>query len=292
MFIDIHVHTLAKPAPLRGGKAAMSCPEYLLRRYDMIGVEKAVVLPICNPECGLQIQSNEEALDIAERHPGRFIPFCNVDPRQESNDEKARLQPILEYYRSQGARGCGEVCANMPFDDPRMQNLFACCQAAGMPLTFHIADRIGGYYGIYDDAGLPGLERALARFPRLTFLGHSQAFWAEIGPMDGVESRQSYPKGPVKKPGRVVELMRRYPNLHGDLSANSGCNALSRDEEFGLRFMEEFGDRLYFGTDICHPDTETPLAFYLLKLRSEGKLAEGLFQRIARENAVRLLGLA
>jgi predicted TIM-barrel fold metal-dependent hydrolase len=289
MFIDIHVHTVARPAPLRRGAATYASPEYLLRRYDLLGIERAVILPTSNPECAHHIQSSEEALDIAARHPGRFIPFCNIDPRMDTNDEKANLRLIAEYYKSQGCKGCGEVCANMPFDEPRMQNLFAACEATGLPLTFHIADRIGGYYGIHDEAGLPGLERALRRFPKLTFLGHSQAFWAEIGPMDGVTNRQSYPKGPVARPGRVIELMRRYPGLCGDLSAGSGCNAVRRDEEFGLSFMEEFQDRLYFGTDICEPDTETPLVDYLLRLRAEGKLPESVFRKISRENALRLL---
>jgi len=275
---------------LRGIKAVLSSPEYLLRRYDMLGVEKAVILPVLNPECQLQIQSCEEVLDIANRHPGRFIPFCNVDPRMDTNDESANLTQIVAYYKSQGAKGCGEVSANMPFDDPRIHNLFRACQENGMPLTFHVADRIGGYYGIYDDVGLPGLERALVKFPSLIFLGHSQAFWAEIGPMEGIENRQSYPKGRITAPGRVVELMRRYPNLHGDLSAFSGWNAVNRDEEFGLRFMEEFQNRLYFGTDICHPDTETPLVAHLLRLRAERKLSEVVFKKIARENAMKLLG--
>jgi uncharacterized protein len=291
MFIDVHVHAHSRPAPVRGGAMSFPTPEYLLRRYDMMGVECAVLLPESNPECAVQIQSSEDALDISAGYPGRFIPFCNVDPRMDTNSEAANLEAILAYYKSQGAKGCGEVSANLPFDDPRVQNLFAACGGQGMPLTFHVADRIGGYYGLYDEIGLPGLERALRRFPSLTFLGHSQAFWAEIGPMDGVANRQGYPPGPVTRPGRVVELMRRYPNLRGDLSADSGYNALSRDEAFGVAFMEEFQDRLHFGTDICHPDTPAPLAGYLLRLRSEGKLAEQVFQKIARENSARLFGI-
>ena len=86
-------------------------------------------------------------------------------------------------------------------------------------------------------------------------------------------------------------MIRRYPDLHGDLSAGSGCNAVSRDEKFGVRFLEEFQDRLCFGADLCHPDTGTPLVGYLLRPRAEKKLSEAAFQKIARENAVRLLGL-
>ena len=291
MFIDIHVHINAEPAPLRWGtQSTYSPPEYILRRYDMLGIEQAIVLPTVNPECASQIQSCEEVLAIAEAFPGRFVPFCNIDPRQDTNDAKANLRHLVAYYKSRGCRGCGEVCANLPFDNPMMENLFAACQDNAIPLTFHIAPQIGGCYGIYDDPGLPKLEGALKKFPDLVFLGHSQCFWAEISSLEGVDNRNSYPKGPVTE-GRVVELMRRYPNLHGDLSAGSGCNAVSRDEAFGVRFLEEFQDRLYFGTDICHLDTDTPLVDFLLKLRDEKKISESVFQKVARENAIRLLDI-
>ena len=138
--------------------------------------------------------------------------------------------------------------------------------------------------------GATVLEAALGKFPELTFLGHSQPFWAEIAPLEDVKDRNGYPSGPVTGPGRVVQLMRKYPNLHGDLSANSGYNAVSRDEQFGCAFLEEFQDRLYFGTDITAPDTPAPLAEYLPRLRQEGKISPECFVKIARTNAARLLG--
>lgn len=287
-FIDMHVHTLARPGPMRNGVMNFADPAYLLKRYNLLDVEAAVILPLVNPECATQIQSSEEALEIAARHPGRFIPFCNIDPRQDTNDGNANLEFLAEYYKAQGCRGCGEVCANLPFDDPRVEALFRACEKNGLPLTFHIAPQIGGCYGLYDEPGLPLLEGALRKFPDVIFLGHSQPFWAEIGQIDPAV-RNTYPSGPVS-PGRLVELMRRYPNLHGDLSAGSGHNAVSRDEAFGCEFLEEFHDRLYFGTDICHPDTKTPLHGYLLRLRAEQQISETCFRRIARENAAALLG--
>ena len=291
MFIDIHVHVRTRPGPPRNGRQAYASPEYLVERYDGLGVECAVILPRVSPECAFTLQSSEEALGICRRHPGRLVPFCNVDPRQMTNTPDAPLDELLSYYKEAGCKGVGEVVCNLPFDDPFVENLFRCCEKVGLPLTFHIAPKIGGFYGLYDDPGLPLLEKALRKFPGLTFLGHSQPFWAEIGPLDGPEARNGYPEGAVTSEGRVVELMRKYPNLHGDLSANSGFNAVSRDEEFGVRFLKEFQDRLYFGTDICAPDTPTPLVDYLLGLRDAGKLSQDAFDKIARLNAVRLLGL-
>ena len=45
--------------------------------------------------------------------------------------------------------------------------------------------------------------------------------------------------------GRVPELFAKYPNLYGDLSANSGSRAIMRDPEFGLWFLETYADRLF-----------------------------------------------
>jgi predicted TIM-barrel fold metal-dependent hydrolase len=89
----------------------------------------------------------------------------------------------------------------------------------------------------------------------------------------------------------VVELMRRYPNLHGDLSANSGYNAISRDPAFGLAFLEEFQDRLYFATDIAHMEQDLPIVRFVRRLRAERLLSEEALEKIAWRNADRLLGL-
>jgi predicted TIM-barrel fold metal-dependent hydrolase len=77
----------------------------------------------------------------------------------------------------------------------------------------------------------------------------------------------------------------------GDLSAGSGYNALARDEEYAVQFLNEFQDRLFFGTDICAPDTPTPLVDFLLRLRDEKKISETVFEKVARGNAKRLFGL-
>ncbi|HEX3000252.1 MAG TPA: amidohydrolase family protein [Armatimonadota bacterium] len=292
MFIDIHVHIQRFAGPLRGGKPCFALPEQLLARYDAIGVEKAALLPEVSPECCWRPQSNEEILDICRQYPDRFIPFCNVDPRAMSNSPQAPLGELLRHYRDQGCKGVGEVSANLPFLHPLVQNLFRHTQDAGLPLTFHISPEIGNNYGLYDDPGLPQLERSLQLFPNLRFLGHSQAFWAEIAPLETPAARWGYPEGPVREEGVVPRLLRRYPNLYGDLSAGSGCNALRRDPEYAARFLEEFQDRLLFGTDICAPDTPTPLVDLLLMLRDTGKISETVFTKVARDNARNLLQLS
>ena len=105
-------------------------------------------------------------------------------------------------------------------------------------MIFHFGGASGDY-GVVDEFGLPRLEYVLDRFPALKVLGHSQRFWSLISGDAPVDVWNGYPKGRVAAGGRVVELMRRYGNLCGDLSAGSGYNALSRDPEFACDFIEE-----------------------------------------------------
>lgn len=291
MFIDIHVHTRRIPGPPRANGQTYATPEQLIARYDAMGVECAVLLPGVSPECSHVPQSNQEILEICGRFPGRFIPFCNVDPRAVGNSPSAPLDRLIGWYKERGYKGCGEVTANLPFNDPLVFNLLKHLETAALPVLFHLAPEIGRFYGLFDQAGLPFLEQALSAFPNLKFFGHSQVFWAEIARLRKPGDRYGYPGYPVEAEGAVPYLMRQYPNLYGDLSANSGYNALKRDPDYAVAFLTEFQDRLFFGTDICAPDTPTPLAGFLITLREQGRITAAIFRKIARENAVRVLEL-
>ena len=291
MFIDIHSHMCRRPTFPYHGKLRAT-PEKLIEFYDWHEIERGVLLPLIGPECSLP-QSNEDILEAAEKYPGRFIPFCNIHPQALTNDPHAPLEDLLEHYKQYGCKGVGEATFNMSFFDPLMQNYFRAVEKSGLPLTFHLAHRLGGCYGIYDDPGLPGLEETLRRFPKLRMFGHSQTFWAEIGELETVSDRRGYPRGKIEKEGAVPKLFRRCPNLFGDLSAGSGANALMRDPEYAVRFLNEFQDRLCFGMDISLEPAENnaKLAKFLTGLLEEGKISETVFRKVARENAIKILCL-
>ena len=290
MFIDIHVHMRVKEVVMRWGNPAYSTPEQLLERYEKLEIERAVLLPGVSPECAFMPQSNEEILEICERHP-MFIPFCNIDPRAMSNSVDADLTFLMEHYKGKGCKGIGEMTANLPVAHPKVRNFFKCAEKADMPVTIHMAPQLDELYGIQDDPGLPQLERTLQMFPKLKIFAHSQTFWAEIGQLETVADRYGYPRYPIKEEGAVPKLLRKYEHLYGDLSAGSGCNALARDENYAVSFLNEFQDKLMFGTDICAPSTPTPLVDFMLKLKESGKISETVFNKIAKENAIRILDL-
>ena len=287
MFLDIHAHAYRKPCPFPN---RFALPEELFPLYDRLGIEQAVLLPLVSPEVYLP-QSNDDILEMVEKWPDRFIPFCNIDPRALTNSYDAPLGDLLRYFRDRGCRGIGEVMPNIPFLHPLVLNLFKHVQAVGFPLIFDGSPTIGGKYGLYDDPGMPQLERCLQLFPNLVFLGHGPPFWAEIGQLETPMARAGYPRGPLRGEGVVPKLMRRYGNLWGDLSAGSGYNALARDPEYAVKFLNEFQDRLAFGTDICAADAKVPLPGFLQDLRARGLISDAVFEKIARGNARRLLKL-
>jgi len=228
---------------------------------------------------------------MANASGGRWVPFCNVDPRVYSNSSDAQIGLLLEHYRALGCKGIGEVMPNLPWLDPRMQNLLYHTEKAGFPLVFDMTGRQNCCYGIYDDPGMPQLEQCLARFPELLFIGHGPAFWAEIAALRDPGDRLGYPSYPVEKEGRVARLMRGYPNLAVDLSAGSGENALLRDPGYAIAFLNEFAGRIMFGTDICVKHNRYRTAQFLLDARDDGKLSPEVFEGIARGNAQKLLGI-
>lgn len=290
MFIDVHAHAYLFDSPPQDGKTQFCTVDEVLKRYDELNIEKGILLPLIGPETYLP-QSNQEILEICRLHPDRFIPFFNIDPRGMQNSEFTDFSVWINWFKERGCKGVGEFMPNMYFRDPRVMNMFRQFEAAGLPVIFDDTVYVNYRYGLVDDPGLPQLEMVLRSFPNLIMLGHGPAFWSEIGVLDTVFDRGTYPAYPIRAEGAVPKLFRRYKNLWGDLSAGSGYNALARDVDYAINFLNEFQDRLCFGTDICYPTQDLPLADFLIDLKKSGKLSADAFEKIARGNIKRLLNI-
>ena len=298
MFIDIHTHAYRK-APYN--QTYWSTAEDLIERYDKMKVDVAVLLPIVNPEVYFP-QPVEDILEMCENHPGRFVPYCNVDPRALLNSPFSPLDKVMQHYKDLGCKGVGEVMPTYPLEHPMMQNLFRCAAKVDMPIVYDGCGQRYGNFGVYDDPGLPMLENTLLEYSTLKIFGHGPLFWNSIGTLETVAQRSVYkslfgrqylnlPKGPIYEEGTVPKLLRRYENLHGDLSDCTAYNAISRDPDYGPRFLSEFEDRLYFGTDMVSKDMFVGLDELLISWREQGKISETTFRKIAYDNAAKLLGL-
>jgi predicted TIM-barrel fold metal-dependent hydrolase len=236
---------------------------------------------------------------MAKQYPDRIIPWCNLDPRAMANSAHAPLEERLQAYKDLGCKGIGEVMPQMEMKDPKMQNLFRAAEKVGLPLTWDGSDMHEGDFGVYDDPGLPQLELSLQRFPKLIFLGHGPVFWAELFKLqtpgergyvfnfqgtDQVGHRGS--EDTVE--GVVPVLLRRYENLHCDLSDGTPVAALSRNFEYTKKFFNEFQDRLYFGTDMCNKYVDYPHVKFINKLLADGIITKEIYDKVTHKNALRL----
>ena len=271
--IDIHLHLQNEKGLMEVSSTVMEMMPHL----EELGIDHGVLMSISK-------DWNEHNLKSVQKYPEKYSWMCHV----ELDDD---IEGQILRHKANGAVGVGEITHNLWIENEKIQQLFAAAEKHNMPVLFHMSGEEGFSYGICDKPGLTMLEESLKKFPNLKFIGHSQTFWAEMDGNVTEDERGGYPKGKIEEEGAIAKLMRKYPNLYGDVSAGSGWNALARDEEYAVKFINEFQDRLMFGTDICRPDTATPLVDFMLKLRDEKKISETVFQKVARENIIRILDL-
>lgn len=274
--IDIHAHAVVTSCP-NLDFVGYPTPENLLEAYAKYGISQGVLLPLASPEGRNVIIPTETVEAIASKYPDQFFWAIGLDPRMLRNNPASDFGALLEYYKSQGAKSVGEMIANLNFDDPLYDNMLAQCAEHDLPVTIHMSPAIGLDYGVVDDPGLPRLEKMLKKYPKLKIFGHSVFFWEHM-----TVSKD--------KPGRIHELMVKYDNLYCDISAGSGFRAMTTNEEIGLDFLETFRDRVMFGCDFG-PNAVGSLAMWLDRMYLDGRLAEDVYQKVCRENAIRILKL-
>lgn len=276
-FIDVHTH-IGRYRDVAKNLTAAQLVEWM----DEHNIERAVVLPLVSPESTTFLQTPEMVFRECKPFGKRLIPFCSMDPRAGFGTAKA-LQDILKRYQDLGAKGFGEHKVGLPFDHPRMMLVYEACQALELPLLFHM-DTIRGT----DQPGLPGLARALVRFPELSFIGHGPGWWASIsGEITDAKQLGGYPNGKVQPGGAMDAMMESFPNIFADLSAGSGNNGISRDREFGQKFLLRRADRIMFGSDYLAPEQVVP-QFETLE---SFELPDDVREKIYRGNAIRVLKL-
>jgi hypothetical protein len=302
MIIDFHAHV----GDMRNSPSEPRLPmtwERLIAFLDAHGFDMAVHLPVYNasPEgappafavTDARMSVHDQVLDSL-RFPDRIIPFGNVDPRWGGNRADTDFAPVLDWFVAQGCRGVGEVTAHVPFDDARVINLFRQCGDHGLFVTIESTGMLQEGYGLMDEPGMPRLERLLRACPLTTIIGHGPGFWSEMSADVTPEQKWAYPCGPLAGEGATWRLLRECLNLYADLSAMSGYNAITRDPQAGVRFLNEFRHRLLFGTDTCFADAQGYIGHreYLDGLLAQAALSATTYDSIMAGNALRLLGKA
>ncbi len=309
MIIDFHTHIFDLRSPQVLGKQPVTWRS-LIQRMDDEEISRAVILPLgVSPEIlsgpSLFSVGNDMAtqLNPPEDVRDRVILFGNLDPRMgckgNLTEEELNTAPsktdfswVLEEFIKRGCVGIGEITSYMAQDDPMVINLFEQCGAYQLPVLFHTTGSgRTGVYGLFDEIGLPRLENLLREVPHTTCIAHATGIWAEIDGDATPEDKFIYPRGKIKHPGRLLKLLEKYENLYVDTSGRSGYNALTRDIDFTKKFLNEYSEKIIFGTDVCFADQDErmPHLTFLKNLLEEGTITKETFENITYKNALKVL---
>ncbi len=221
--------------------------EALLAHQRAMGVTKTILLPAGRPvkqasthdgfSNGLQARclGNQACYEFAKAHPKHYLFAANEVPDIPGADAE------IEKYLKLGAVGIGEQKFGLECDSPEMQRLYQIAADYRVPILMHWQHKMYNY-------GLDRFHTMLVKYPKTIFIGHAQTWWANID-KNHQDQAMLYPKGKVTPGGITDRYLSDYSNMYGDLSAGSGLNALTRDEDQAREFLIRHQDKLVFGSD-------------------------------------------
>jgi predicted TIM-barrel fold metal-dependent hydrolase len=276
---DLHFHL--RPLPAAN-----------LAHLDGAGVTKANLLT--------RGAALEQVKAMQAAAPGRFTWFNTYDVA------KPDAEQVLTQAIKDGAQGFGELKFHVAADGPELRRMYSLAADLRVPLLIHFqeVDHFPNE-GTWSTGYARTFASILKAYPKTTFIGHADAFWANVSA--DYQNEAAYPTGPIKRGGVTDKLLADHANLFGDLSANSGNNAMSRDAAFTADFLKRHQDKLFFGSDCSCADghgggvsqSNNPAAARMagkcvaretLSLLKRTTAAD-VFQKIVWGNAHKLLGL-
>ena len=209
-------------------------PEANIAHMDGAGVRQANLLTNGN--------ARETVGALQAQYPGRFPSWFAA-----TDITKPEAEGLLTAAVKDGASGFGEIKFPVAADGPELRRMYALAGELNVPILVHFQE-VGHTptEGTFS-TGWKKFATILKAYPKTKFIGHADAFWANIS-ADYAEV-DAYPTGPVQRGGVTDKLLADYPNLFGDMSANSGNNGLSRDPEFTREFLNRHQNKLMFGSD-------------------------------------------
>lgn len=265
--------------------------DILLEHQQSLGISKTVLLPAGHPMNRASTQNgasngleadclgNEECCQFARAHPELYAFGANEVPDAPGATKE------IEKYLKLGAVIIAEQKFGVECDSPEMQRIYDLAADYHVPVLMHWQYQRFNY-------GFERFHRMLAKHRRTKFIGHAQTWWAHIDRAYRDDTSNLYPKGPVTPGGLTDRYLSDYPNMYGDLSAGSGLNALTRDEEHARAFLERHQDKLLYGSD-CNDVLDSPPCQGAQTISTVRRLAqsEKVQRKIFYRNARRILRL-
>ncbi|WP_373649359.1 amidohydrolase family protein [Schlesneria sp. DSM 10557] len=236
--IDIHQHTNYRErtnAQLAAHQRAMGVTQTILLPAGSSVKRPSTGDGIHNTLGGVGAGGNETALTMARQYPKEF--FFGANEVTDLPEARAEIAKYLDL----GGIIIGEQKFGLELDSPASQELYALAADYQVPILMHLQ------HGTYN-LGFEKLPRMLEKFPKTIFIGHAQTWWANID-KNHTNQKDLYPKGKVTPGGLTDRYLADYPNMFADMSAGSGLNALTRDEEHARGFLDRHQEKILYGSD-------------------------------------------
>ena len=234
--VDIHQHVGYLERP----------DAQLIAHQELMGITQTVLLPSASAVSlpsthdgksnGLAAgaRGNEACRRIVEANPEHYASFANEVP------DLPNARQEIERFLKAGAIGIGEQKFAIDCDSKHSELIASIAKEFDVPVLLHFQHAT---YNLHFER----FHKILEKFPSVNFIGHAQTWWGNID----LNHKQPtmYPKDPVTPGGLTDRYLADYPNLFGDLSAGSGRNALTRDEDHAREFLNRHQNKLLFGSD-------------------------------------------
>ncbi len=237
---------LAQTAPPWAALKIVDCHHHL-RRTPEANATHLAGAGISNCMALARDNSAEAVKEFRAAKPGKLLGwFAGTDVT------KPEVVDLLRAAVKAGAIGFGELKSHVEAAGPELRRVYALAAELSVPVLVHFQEvPHTPTEGVFA-TGFKQFEAILKAYPKTKFIGHADAFWANVSA--DYANDIDYPPGPVKRGGVTDKLLSDYPNLFADISANSGNNALSRDPEFTAGFLKRHQAKLIFGSDCACSD--------------------------------------
>ena len=266
--IDMHAHQVPdfmRGQNPKGGAGGRTEKEFVAH-------QKAV-----NAVASVILGGNDYDFEFMKAEPNKYIRFASA---QRAGGDRGL---VVEKALKGGAKGIGEH--RWEGDIPFTWRMLDMARDFKVPILFHFEEVL------FPAAVFSEFYKVIEKYPTVTFIGHGIDWWGAID-KNYHKSQGGRPRGLINPGGLTDQWLSRYPNLHCDMSAGSGNNALLRDPYRAKEFIIRHQDRMLFGSDCNCSAGGTPTCWTAIKRMALNylELSPEVQQKLYISNAAKLFG--
>ena len=138
---------------------------------------------------------------VSGTHPRDGLPATDIT--------KPTAEELLTNAVKSGASGFGELKFHVEAAGPELRRMYALAGELNVPILIHFQEvPHTPTEGVFA-TGFKDFAAMLKAYPKTKFIGHADAFWANVSA--DYANEDAYPTGPIKRGGVTDKLLARLP---------------------------------------------------------------------------------